>query len=441
MDPVVRDRAWVEEMMNGSCVRFIFKIADSETLNFMYYGTASGQMELGGRTVTDKDSLARTAELPADRSEPAPPETDPAESSAPETETAKSTPAETVPAETQPEENSSVVYTFANGGIVDYYGEWEGNQYFKASDHRNSPFITYVLGVAPAGSGGEVRALGNSLVGYYIFYDCGVSRIIDGKLYVGTDRGYYTVADDGTTELLVNKGSQFRPYQSTGKMLLYSYDERIDENRRVHHLEAYNVSTKETVHYLTYDLVSEPLDKQQFIYGAAALDEEGFYYVLLRRGSYEVWYQPFAGGEAKLVYEDKNVILYAAGTKDVFVTETWDDGTFTTLAHFPDETLHISTQVLETWRNGKMEAIRAENGLWRFFGETQWFDLDVEKRTCAVYKTDYDVVYESAEQSSYWRPYRWTEDGSRLIMKSRDGKEMLIGPVVFQWNGDTYELN
>ena len=91
-----------------------------------------------------------------------PGESEPAESTAPETE----------PAETQPAEpvSSSEIYTFADGEIFDYIGEWEGKKYFLISFLLSADGLSEVelgqglnmtaVGVAEASkNGGEIQVL------------------------------------------------------------------------------------------------------------------------------------------------------------------------------------------------------------------------------------------------------------------------------------------
>ena len=432
MDPVVRDRAWVEEMMNGSCVRFIFKIADSETLNFMYYGTASGQMELGGRTVTDKDRLARTAELPADRSEPALPETDPAESSAPETE----------PAETQPDDAQSGgtplinpdtvlgTYTYADGIIRDYIGEWGETRYFVLQIRDSEEEYSFAVGTAPKDrEGGPVTLL--SYLGRYnaVNYD-NVSKMINGTAYVATDRGIFSVSQDGTVERIIS-GESFRTYPTVGDVLLYSYWV-VDGESWTTYLEAYFPGAAgQTVRYLTLENKASQSGGDGFIVTANALMGEGFYYVLAHGETNEIWYQPWRGAEeiatgipeeAKLIETVKVPgIAYVAGNEHFYflITEATTHEPKIRLT-FLDEPVGSTVVEIGSGWYAPLRAALARTGSWRFTNQYMWFDVNVNKRACTVYQIGEESIMPG------WNLLARTPRSEEIILQSEDGSRMLF---------------
>lgn len=350
-------------------------------------------------------------------------------------------PPETEPAETQPVDAQSGgtplinpdtvlgTYTYADGIIRDYIGEWGETRYFVLQIRDSEEEYSFAVGTAPKDrEGGPVTLL--SYLGRYnaVNYD-NVSKMINGTAYVATDKGIFTVTQDGTVERIIS-GENFRTYPTVGDALLYSYWV-VNGDLWTTYLEAYFPQWGgQTVRYLTLENKASQSGGDGYIVTASALDD-GIYYVLSRSITQEVWYQPWRGAEeiatgipeeAKLIETVKVPgIAYVAGNEHFYflITEATTHEPKIRLT-FLDEPVGSTVVEIGSGWYAPLRAALARTGSWRFTNQYMWFDVNVNKRACTVYKIGEESIMPG------WNLLARTPRSEEIILQSDDGSRMFF---------------
>ena len=320
-------------------------------------------------------------------------------------------------------------YTYADGIIRDYIGEWGETRYFVLQIRDSEEEYSFAVGTAPKDrEGGPVTLL--SYLGRYnaVNYD-NVSKMINGTAYVATDRGIFSVSQDGTVERIIS-GNTFRTYPTVGDVLLYSYWV-VDGESWTTYLEAYFPGAAgQTVRYLTLENKASQSGGDGFIVTANALMGEGFYYVLAHGETNEIWYQPWRGAEeiatgipeeAKLIETVKVPgIAYVAGNEHFYflITEATTHEPKIRLT-FLDEPVGSTVVEIGSGWYAPLRAALARTGSWRFTNQYMWFDVNVNKRACTVYKIGEESIMPG------WNLLARTPR-SEIILQSEDGSRMLF---------------
>ena len=431
MDEFTATHAETVNKMRRNGWAFPFRIVDEKTLEYIGDSYA---LEVAKRYVKNGDLLVWKDPLPE------------------KTEPSDADPAETGPGEISPDGNqggTSLInpesvtgtYTFSEGMIQEYVGEWEGIKYFLVSYEAGGRPDVHVtaVGVAKAeANGGPIRILAE--LGSFNYLYPGTSNIVDGILYLGTEAGYLSVDPAGEVRTLVSKNN-FRPFQSLGHVLLYSWGDTEDtggtyapSQTLTRTLEAYDIRSGETIRFESFTEVITN-DKEGStatgtrLYNASALNDSGFYYTVQDResGESEIRYQPFDGGFVKRIGEPTlwrhN---YVAGTEDFLVdVRSLQGSSHATIEVLPLDgraTLWQGAAVAyETGSFAWMRTVQSTDGTWHFCNPEAWFDINDQNGTSVFYTIDADNYTGKKLEC-------WNSDGTEIVLCSDDREEMLFVP-------------
>ena len=402
-------------------VHFCFRMVDEQTILFDA-DASTESLVMNKKKLKHLDSLSWQENLPAsDETEPS---------------------SETEPAESAPDgdqggtplinpDSVTGTYTFSEGVIRDYIGEWGDERYFilqivKPGHPDMDGMYRYAVGHARKDAeDGTIQILADLDCDYYH----NVSKLIDGTLYVATDKGIYSVTTDGNVKMFIGGKEQFATYPSAGNMFLYRYGVR-NEKGMTFFLEAYYFWPGVTIRYLTLENAygkESNYENNRHIVTASAL-EDGFCYVLSHGDTNEVWYQPctakdIAEGVSRepVLLEKKQMVLpqYVAGNEQFYVL-VYGAGEPTIHLVFRDEPATSKEVKTGAWGYTPLQATSSRTGNWRFTCQTMWFDVDVEKRECTVYKAG------GEDTASEWNLFGRTAYSREIIMQGIDGTRMLL---------------
>ena len=322
-------------------------------------------------------------------------------------------------------------YTFSEGVIRDYIGEWGDERYFilqivKPGHPDMDGMYRYAVGHARKDAeDGTIQILADLDCDYYH----NVSKLIDGTLYVATEKGIYSVTTDGNVKTFIGGKEQFATYPSAGNMFLYRYGVR-NEKGMTFCLEAYYFWPGVTIRYLTLENAygkESNYENNRYIVTASAL-EDGFCYVLSHGDANEVWYQPctakdIAEGVSRepVLLEKNQMVLpqYVAGNEQFYVL-VYGAGEPTIHLVFRDEPATSKEVKTGAWGYTPLQATSTRTGKWCFTCRTMWFDVDVEKRECTVYKAG------GEDTASEWNLFGRTAYSREIVMQGIDGTRMLF---------------
>ena len=421
MDEFTATHAETVNKMRRNGWAFPFRIVDEKTLEYIGDSYA---LEVAKRYVKNGDLLVWKDPLPE------------------KTEPSDADPAETGPGEISPDGDqggtslinpASVLgtYTFSEGEIRDYIGEWGGERYFvlqivKPGHPDMDGMYRYAVGHARKDAeDGSIQILADLDCDYYH----NVSKLIDGTIYVATDKGIYSVTTDGNVKTFIGGKEQFATYPSAGNMFLYRYGVR-NEKGMTFCLEAYYFWPGVTIRYLTLENAygkESNYENNRHIVTASAL-QDGFCYVLAHANRNEVWYQPCAAqdiaegvSQEPVLLEKNQMVLpqYVAGNEQFYVL-VYGAGEPTIHLVFRDEPATSKEVKTGAWGYTPLQATSSRTGNWRFTCGSMWFDIDAETRTCSVYKMAL------ADAMTGWNLFGRTEYSQEIIMLSSDCHSMLL---------------
>ena len=326
----------------------------------------------------------------------------------------------------------SGIYTFSEGVIRDYIGEWGDERYFvlqipKPAYSDNESMYRYAVGHARRDEkSGAVLILADLECNYYL----NGSKLIDGTIYVATEKGIFAVTPEGTVTKLTGEKEVFSTYPSAGDLFLYSYMLRREEGFAIC-LEAYYPRCGQTIRYLTLEnsMLPENEGNNRYISAAGALDvEDGFYYVLLQGTSKEIWYQPCSVRdaeegvvrEARPMEGTKMPIQQIFGNEHFYALISAIDSMRLHLTFLDEPATARELQIAGPWSVSPIGATPGQNGKWCFTAAKMRFEVDAETRECTV--RELGTEYEEAG----WSLLSLSGDSREIILQSADARSMLF---------------